>query len=273
MRGAGSASQSIVTWPEGNGRLVAHLVDRVRPRLRLGLAAAEIAPREAGVDVMATGLPAGIEGAGGAVGFHAAQVIFAAPQFVARAVLRDYREAPPAHVADFEYGAWMVANLETSARPRSAGFPFAWDSVIKDSPSLGYVTATHQRGLDTGPTVLTYYYPLCDEDPRAARRRLLATGRDEWADVALADLAVAHPDIRDVVRRIDVMRWGHAMIKPRPGFLFGGARVRAQEPHRGVHFAGTDLSGVALFEEAFYHGVRAAEAVLAARGIASPSIL
>jgi hypothetical protein len=29
-----------------------------------------------------------------------------------------------------------------------------------------------------------------------------------------------------------------------------------------VHFANTDLSGVALFEEAFYHGLRAADEVL-----------
>jgi len=34
-----------------------------------------------------------------------------------------------------------------------------------------------------------------------------------------------------------------------------------------VHFAGADLSGVALFEEAFDHGVRAAEEVLAAQGL------
>jgi len=33
-----------------------------------------------------------------------------------------------------------------------------------------------------------------------------------------------------------------------------------------VHFANTDLSAVALFEEALYHGVRAAEEVLGGRG-------
>jgi len=32
------------------------------------------------------------------------------------------------------------------------------------------------------------------------------------------------------------------------------------------HFAHSDLSGVALFEEAFYHGLRAAEEILAERG-------
>jgi hypothetical protein len=160
----------------------------------------------------------------------------------------------------------MVANLTLKGRPASAGLRLAWDNVLYESPSLGYVTSTHQRCVDYGPTVLTYYYPLCDADPKAARTRLLAAGRDEWAHVALADLAVAHPDIYDLCTRVDVVRWGHAMIKPKPGLLCGGARREAAKPWRGIHFAHSDLSGVALFEEAFDHGVRAAEEVLASRG-------
>ena len=109
--------------------------------------------------------------------------------------------------------------------------------------------------------------PLCDDDPRAARRRLLSADRDAWADVALADLERAHPELRRLVERLDVMRWGHAMIRPKPGLRAGAALRAAREPVRGVHFAHTDLSGVALFEEAFDHGLRAAEEVLASRGV------
>jgi len=41
----------------------------------------------------------------------------------------------------------------------------------------------------------------------------------EWrdlADVCLTDIARAHPEIYDLTERIDIMRWGHAMISPRP---------------------------------------------------------
>ena len=62
--------------------------------------------------------------------------------------------------------------------PRRPGAALAWDNVLYESPSLGYVVNTHQRGLDHGPAVLTYYYPLTDPDPRAARTRLLGTDRD-----------------------------------------------------------------------------------------------
>jgi hypothetical protein len=72
----------------------------------------------------------------------------------------------------------------------------------------------------------------------------------------------AHPDLRPLGQRLDIMRWGHAMVRPRPGFIWGTARRRAAEPLRGIHFAHCDLSGLALFEEAFHHGLRAAEEVL-----------
>src|SRR5262249_33531803 len=152
----------------------------------------------------------------------------------------------------FDYGAWMVANLHLKTRPTSRGAPFAWDNVLYDSPSLGYVVATHQRGLDHGPTIWTYYYPLTDDDAKEGRKRLLAPDHAGWCDVILSDLARAHTGLSDAVERIDVWRWGHAMVRPKPGFIWGGARAKAKEPMGRLHFAHTDLSGVALFEEAHY---------------------
>jgi protoporphyrinogen oxidase len=273
MKAPGAEAQPLITWPEGNGRLVRHLYEKARARVRLGLAVADVRTFEVesrgvesrgGVEVVAVG-----RDGRGALGFRADRVVFAAPQFLTKYLLKSYREgATPTHVAEFEYGAWMVANLFLSDRPRAGlGFPAAWDNVLYESPSLGYVTATHQRGLDRGPTVFTYYYPLTEQNPRDARTRLLSAGRDEWAEVVLSDLQRAHRDIRTLTRRLDVMRWGHAMIRPRVGFQWGGARLKAQQPFGPVHFAHTDLSGVALFEEAFDHGLRAAEELLAARGV------
>lgn len=268
MSGPGAEAQSLITWPEGNGRLVAHLYDKARAHVRLGLAAADIRPVEreggaAGVDVVAV-----THDGARAAGFHAERVIFAAPHFLTKHLIRPYRDAAPAHVSEFEYGAWMVANLFLRDRPqRGLGFPLAWDNVIYESPALGYVVATHQRGLERGPTVFTYYYPLTDQNPRDARARLLGADWRAWADVALTDLSRAHRDIRELAERLDVMRWGHAMIRPRPNFIWGGARAAAQRPFRGIHFANTDLSGIALFEEAFDHGLRAAEEVLKSRRV------
>jgi hypothetical protein len=292
LKKPGAEAQPLITWPEGNGRLVRHLYEKSRARVRLGLAVADVRPTVGdgqaassmndggrmkdesrrvgnGVEVVAV-----THDGRSAVGFRADRVIFAAPQFLTKHLVKPYREgACPSHVAEFEYGAWMVANLFLKDRPRAGlGFPLAWDNVLYESPSLGYVNATHQRGLDRGASVFTYYYPLTDANPRDARTRLLSAGWSEWADVALADLARAHTDIRRLTSRLDVMRWGHAMIRPRAGFVWGGARQKAQQPFRSIHFAHTDLSGIALFEEAFDHGLRAAEEVLAARGVKFESL-
>ncbi|HSE17349.1 MAG TPA: NAD(P)-binding protein [Pyrinomonadaceae bacterium] len=253
-------SQSLITWPEGNGRLVQHLFEKAKDNIQLDRAAVELIPVDDGIDVVTLDHD-GREPSG----FHAQRVIFAAPQFVARYIVRPYRDNPPPHVAEFHFGAWMVANLTLKDRPKPGSprdFPLAWDNVFYESPSLGYVVATHQRGIERGPTVLTYYYPLCDENPRAARTRLLETDWRGWAEVTLSDLSRAHQDIRSLVERLDVMRWGHAMIRPRRGFMWGSARREAAKSFRGIHFAHSELSGVALFEEAFDNGLRVANEIL-----------
>ena len=187
-------------------------------------------------------------------------VILALPKFVARHVLAPWREHPPVFLRAFSYGVWMTANLHLSRRPRSVGFPFAWDNVIYDSPSLGYVVATHQTLRDQGPTVWTYYMPRLAE-PKIARTQLEAQDHASFCDAIVADLSRAHEDLAQCIDRIDVWRWGHAMIRPTPGFLWGTERLAAAQPVGRVHFAHSDLSGMALFEEAFDQGLRAAREV------------
>jgi phytoene dehydrogenase-like protein len=264
IRKPGAEPQPLMTWPEGNGRFVRHFQEKAKAKIRVGLAVADIIPSSVdgrpSVDIVAV---AAEETA--ALGFHAERVIFAAPHFLTRYLLRPYRENPPRHVAAFEYGSWLVANLHLKDWPAGHGFPLAWDNVLVDSHSLGYVVATHQRGLDRGPTIFTWYHPLCNLPPGEARSELLGLDWQSCADLALTDLRRPHPEIDTLVERLDVMRWGHAMVRPRTGFVWGGARAAAMQPYLGVHFAHSDLSGIALFEEAFYHGVRAADEVLAAR--------
>jgi protoporphyrinogen oxidase len=258
----------LLSWPEGNGRLVKHLVSAAATRLRPGTLVTEIVPGPNGVEVHAFDAARNEP-----VGFQAGHVIFALPKFVAHYLIRPWRDDPPPHLADFTMSPWMVANVTLTDRPVSAGFPAAWDNVLYESPSLGYVVATHQALIDHGPTVWTYYYPLTDHDPRLARAKLLASTWSDWADVLVSDLSRAHHDLARLVETIDVWRWGHGMVRPTPGFLFGPSRRKAADPFGAIHFAHSDLSGMALFEEAQYWGVRAAEAVMTARGISFESSL
>ncbi len=289
LRGPGTEHQPLMTWPEGNGRIVEHLASQAGARLKTGIAVARISgtppsgdvsnqpqgasPRLRQTQPEASALRLmrndGLEvlafdtASEQPVGFRTKSVIFAAPQFLAPRLIDGFAERTGRSAEQFEYGSWLVANVHLSRRPRESSFPLSWDNVIHDSRSLGYVVATHQSGNDHGPTVLTWYHPLCDDNVKAARQQLLKAKWADLADVVLTDLELPHPEIRSLVTRLDVFRWGHAMIRPRPGFITSRQRREAALPDGRIHFANTDLSGIALFEEAFDHGLRAADEVLA----------
>lgn len=257
IRKSGEESQAFITFPEGNGRFVNFLHDKVKDKTRTNSVVVEIIPQETGVVVVYLDATTN-----DIRGIRAEKVIYAAPIFTAKYTIRDFKQATPEYVKEFEHNAWFVANLFLKDRPTTQfkrDFPLAWDNVIYESPSLGYVNATHQKGVDYGQTVFTYYFPMAETDGRA---KLFSLSWRELADIVLSDLSLAHKDIHRLTERIDIMRWGHAMISPRTNFLWNGAREQAQKPFRNIHFAHSDLSGIALFEEAFYHGIRAANEVL-----------
>ncbi len=261
VRQAGEESQAFITFPEGNGRFVNFLADQIKDKIRLKCLALEIAPREKMVDVIYLNTETNE-----IRGLHCEKAIFAAPIFTAKYLIRDFKTNPPPFAGEFQHNAWFVANLFLKDRPKNRfakDFPLAWDNVLYESPSLGYVNSTHQKGIDYGAAVFTYYYPMCGEEN--GRAKLFALDHAEISDIVLTDLSRAHPNIRELTEKIDVMRWGHAMISPRTNFLWSGARDAAQKPFRNIHFAHSDLSGIALFEEAFFQGVRAASEIISSK--------
>ncbi|WP_153556488.1 flavin monoamine oxidase family protein [Roseimaritima sediminicola] len=266
IRLPGQPSQAVITWPEGNGRIVQHLTDRAGPAVHTGWAVHGITQsRSGGAEVRALHTTDRT-----AAHWQAEQVVYAGPQFAAPHVIDGFDRQ---RSADFRYGSWIVSNVHLRKRPPEPGFPMCWDNVIYGSRSLGYVNAAHQTGRDHGSTVLSWYYPLASLPGPVARRRMLAADWQDLAALTVTDLQLPHPNIAGQIERLDVMRWGHAMVQPRAGFVWSRQRRAAAQALGRVHFANTDLSGVALMEEAFYHGIRAAEEVLAARGHPFESML
>jgi hypothetical protein len=201
------------------------------------------------------------------------ELIWAAPLFLIPHVFAAPRPEWLAAIMGADYAPWVVANLTLSEAPQTrAGQPLAWDNVLHDSPALGYVVATHQQlRYAPGPTVITWYRALHEES--ASRQRRLLQGREDWAREILADLAVPHPEIRELATRIDIHRHAHAMIRPLPGRLWGGARAACETGAGNIRFAHADVSGLSLFEEANYRGVLAAERTLARLGVSFASSL
>lgn len=259
--GEGAGPDTVLTAPEGNAWLARGLARSAGERLLTDCLAwrLEEGRREVAVDCWRVNT-------GRSERFLARQVIWAAPAFLLPRVWPALPAALKAAAEAGSYAPWLVANLHLSDLPEERrGAPMAWDNVLYDSPGLGYVVATHQLIRRHLPgTVLTYYRAFHDLAPAAGRQQLLATSRETWAEGILAELSRPLPNIRQLTTRLDVFRHGHAMRRPVPGSLWGGAGPRLADYRGGrIHLAHADLSGFSLFEEAQYRGIRAADRVLA----------
>jgi hypothetical protein len=240
-----------LTWPEGNGWIARQLLARVGKFVRADQMVYRIQRERNLFRVFA-----------GDTEYRCACVVFAAPTFLAPYLIDD---APQLH--DFQYSPWLTANLTLDSIPDTHGGAPAWDNVVMDSPTLGYVDAMHQS-LRTfaDRTVWTFYWALAEGAPGANRQMLLEKDWSYWKEAILTDIERVHKDIRKCVSRIDIMRMGHAMVRPAVGSIFSPERSRLKRAPERLYFANSDLSGISIFEEAQYHGVTAAERALHALG-------
>jgi glycine/D-amino acid oxidase-like deaminating enzyme len=235
-----------LTWPEGNGWIVKRLLERAGAFVRTNQIVHRITRRGNAFTVFS-----------GDAEYRTECVIFAAPTFLAPYIIEG---TAPLH--DFEYSPWLTANL-TLDRPPSSYTEPTWDNVVMDSATLGYVDAMHQTiRSQVERTVWTFYWALSEGTPSNNRELLLQRDWSYWKEAILHDLERVHPDIRRCVSRIDLMRFGHAMARPKPGAIFSEERRKLAGLNGRLLFANSDLSGFSIFEEAQYRGVRAAETAL-----------
>lgn len=259
---ANCSGDAVLTWPEGNGRLVNAMARRLRAHIRPAQIAYRVSRADDGVRIESFDATLGTSSV-----TVAETAVLATPHFVTTRLLGQ-------GASDVGYAPWLVANVTVDRLPAGPGARLAWDNVSWTSDSLGYVVATHQSLDETpGPTVLTYYHPLSGEPPATARKRLLSTPLEDWQRLVRDDLLRTNPDLDGTIRRIDIWRWGHAMVRPVPDYFWSGAREAAAAPKPPLFFAHADLSGLSLFEEANYRGTLAAEHAMAHLAIPHTSLL
>jgi hypothetical protein len=240
-----------LTWPEGNGWITKRLLERVGDKVRTSQMVRGIVQSARGVRVFA-----------GDTEYKAEFVVFSAPTFLGPYIIDGFPR-----LNDFVYSPWLTANLTLERLPASRGAEPSWDTVFLDSPTLGYVDATHQSlRTHIDRTVWTFYWALADGTPSQNRQMLLEKDWSYWKEAILRDLEPVHKDIRQCVSRMDIMRMGHAMIRPTVGAMSSDERIRLKRRDGRILFANSDLSGISIFEEAQFHGVEAAQVALRSLG-------
>lgn len=248
---ANATRGTVLTWPEGNGYLVKQLVKPLRERLHTGSIVLHMQPERDRVltDVLQSHT-------GEVIRYESRAALCAMPRFIAQ------RLVPGLGPLALNYAPWVVTNLTLDELPPSPGVLPAWDSVIYKGPSLGYINATHQN-LTAVPqaTVITHYEALCDQPPTQARQWMQQQSHGQWSQRALTSLQAAHPDLANHVQQTDVWLWGHGMIRPDPGFIWGPERAQMLLQTPPLFYAHSDMSGMSLFEEAFTRGIHTAQAI------------
>lgn len=258
--GANAEAGSVLTWPEGNAFLAKQMTDLCKDQIQAKTLVykCDRLPNDHHLlhcyDAL-TKVSYTIE---------ATQIITAVPQFVNARIFTTYGLVD---AGNFSYSPWLIANLTVNDWPYTETGPLPWDSVQYGSKSLGYVDATHQHlHLNKTRKTLTWYYAVADEQPKLARAWLRQQQHSDLCAFVLSDLKRAHPNCEQYIEKIDFRIWGHAMIRPEAGFMWQNRQREAikNQAVPGLHFAHSDLSGISIFEEAFYAGINAASAVLKA---------
>jgi hypothetical protein len=157
----------------------------------------------------------------------------------------------------------VIANLTLKGLPQGKGMPLCWDNVLYGAASVGYINANHQDLGGGSEKVISCYLPLVSDDPDSTRRQMHRQSFGYWLRRFVDELSAAHGDIGRYITHADIWIWGHGMIAPAPGLMNSDQLRRAAAPvNDQLFFAHTDLSGISIFEEAFYQGIRAADEVL-----------
>jgi hypothetical protein len=256
---AAGERESVYTWPEGNAWLTRRLAAPLGERMHTGMLVRRVEALRQGVEIDVERVA---DGRGER--WVADRVVVALPLHVAARVVAQPPAALQAAAAQTRHSPWLVANLHVrEPLTDKPGAPPSWDNVLytpgSATSSLGYVDARHQTlSPMPGPTVLTAYWALGDgheTEVKRQRQDLLNLPWRTWAQRVVGDLARAHPDLQAKTRRVDLMRYGHAMAIPTPGLRGSPAlRALAERAQGRLHFAHSDLAGYSIFEEAFTFG-------------------
>jgi len=241
----------VFTWPEGNARLARHFFKYTKGKSLPDHLVFDVKIHDNNVEVLSFD---NISKKTRKI--VAEKVLLATPQFVNERIFNNRK------AGKFNYVPWLLTTI-TLINDFGGDEELAWDNVIYGSDGLGYIYDQHQNVEQImGEKVITYYRSFSTADCKKARRKLFNLKEDQLKALVLEDLQKAHPQIEDFIVEMQFHKIGHAMIAPVPNQIFENS-VKGRQPMDGkIFFAHSDLSGISIFEEAFYQGLRTAKEML-----------
>lgn len=258
-KAANAEGSAVLTWPEGNAFLANQLSAHSTKNFRSNQLIHSVNILNGKVEIIAINTQSKE-----CVKYLCDQVILSTPQYVNNYILSENLKKENVRPESLEYSPWLVANITLRDLPEHKGEPLSWDNVIYNSESLGYVNACHQHlDVHKKELVLTYYLPFTETPVKETRKKLRERSYESFSQQIIADLGKAHKDLDKFIVNLDIKLWGHGMVKPKPGTIFNEQKSHyTTNIQNKIFFAHTDLSGISIFEEAFYQGTKTAKDIL-----------
>lgn len=256
-KAANAHSYDVLSWREGNAWIVHRLKEKLENKIKMHSLVVSVKKKGDSFEVITFKAEENIF-----EHYDAEHVIVAAPRFVSPYILPDFKEKLFQHSASLSYSSWLIAHLSLEHCPQGRGVSLSRENVPYGRASVGYIAVDHQdlTRYKKQSCDLVYYQPLVGE--KETRKEILKRSHKDWAKIVLDEMEYMHPGVSSLTKNLDVWLWGHGMVIPKVGFLWGEARKNLQKSFGNLHFAHSDMSGISIFEEAQYHGIEAAQKIL-----------
>jgi hypothetical protein len=245
----------VLTWPEGNGRLVNLLKETIKPeQFANNCLVKKIELKNSKVEITYFDFTKNKHGL-----ITCNYCVVATPPFVTSKLLDKNLDYPFDKTDLLKHMPWGVASLTLNKLPESRGEEMCWDNVFYQKKSLGYIYNQHQTlGKKQDKFVITIYFNFNDPDTKKMRKLIRSYTEEDWRNLILEELESVHNGITETIEEIDLKVWGHGMILPAKGLIKSGVLKAFAKPiNDQLFFAHSDLAGYSTFEEAFDLGFRA----------------
>ncbi len=245
-------ANSLLTWPEGNGFLAQKLANSLGNRGKLNTLVRQIQKTENDSYLVHTkNWKTNQE-----MTFEAKELILCVPIHIRKHLLKEITSKNwliPSHQP------WWVATIEITPFSDFSGAPLAWDNIIFEHETLGYIhNLNQQMSRPNGNTLLTFYKALNQNEAKKLRAEYLQKSDEALKEEILDQIRSIYPDIENHIQYMEVRLWGHGMVSPGINYLTNPKRLKQQKSFQHIHFAHTDDVGFSLFEEAFDLGFQLA---------------
>ncbi len=253
---ANTIPSNVLTWPEGNGKLVSILSNDLKNNIENNAIVVSVTETSTHIESVIY-YPKNHS----FTKYISNYVILSCPSYVTKHILKSSLQTSIS--LDYKHHPWLVSSVILKQIPLGNGLDLAWDNVQYKTKGLGYIYNQHQSfKLVQERYVISVYLAFDTLSPEEERNRMYTMTEDEMKERVITELKGMHPDIEEYIESIEFQQWGHGMVTPYPGSFAQQLKFKENEHLLNrVKLVHTDYAGYSVFEEGFARGLKVANEI------------